>query len=84
MASAVSLCCPGRYSLAVITLAKTLNIPLTDLQVACCMVCADCYEIALELERYFPRINWSAAETIGFDQWSPLVYLAQQLYACAL
>jgi len=67
-----------------VNLCKELHIGANDLVLECGIIRKDSYDFALELERYFPAIRWSADEGKDLDPWSPFVYLAQQLYACAL
>jgi hypothetical protein len=65
-------------------LCRELQIPRVDLHLQCAMLCDTCFEQAPELERYFPKIKWSVGTPVEGDQWAPVVYLLQQLYACAL
>jgi hypothetical protein len=65
-------------------LCRELGIPRIDLQIQCTMICDTCFDIATELERFFPRTKWSLAPGSASDPWSPVIYLLQQLYACAL
>ena len=48
------------------------------------MLCEDSYELGKELERYFPKVKWSTGNGNDTDHWAPVLYLLQQLYACAL
>lgn len=69
----------------VASLCRELSIPRVDLTIECTTLCDDCYDLGPELERYFPKIRWSVGSGgDGPDAWAPVVYLAQQLYACAL
>jgi hypothetical protein len=66
-------------------LCRELRIPLVDLQILCTCVNTDQYGIGPELEQYFPKIKWSAGSVMNeAGDWAPVVYLLQQLYACAL
>lgn len=66
-------------------LCKELRIPLVDLQIVSTCVDKDQYGIGPELEQYFPKIRWSAGSVMSeAGDWSPVVYLLQQLYACVL
>lgn len=68
----------------VVQLCGELQIPYTDLHLQCAMICDACYDLAPELERYFPKIKWSATTAAEGGKWAPSIYLLQQLYACAL
>ena len=65
-------------------LCRELHIPRIDLQVECTLLCEECFELVPELERFFPKIKWSTSESSDKGQWAPVMYLLQQLYACAL
>jgi hypothetical protein len=65
-------------------LCRELAIPRIDLNIQCTMLCDTCFDIATELEQFFPKMKWSLALDSINDPWSPVVYLLQQLYACAL
>lgn len=68
----------------VANLCLELQIPRIDLRVECTMLCPDCYELGPELERFFPKISWATNDVADEEAWAPVVFLAQQLYACAL
>ncbi len=63
---------------------RELHIPRIDLQIQLTMLCDSCYGIGVELERYFPKIKWSLSLAREEGPWAPVLYLLQQLYACAL
>lgn len=65
-------------------LCRELQIQRTDLRVQVSMISPDLFEIGPELERYYPRIRWNSGLTGTKETWSPVLYLLQQLYACAL
>jgi hypothetical protein len=65
-------------------LCRELAIPKIDLHVECTMLCESSYELGVELERFFPKIKWSASGGNDKGPWAPVLYLLQQLYACAL
>jgi hypothetical protein len=65
-------------------LCRELQIPRVDLNIQCTMLCDSSFELVSELERYFPKIKWSVGTPTEGDHWAPVVYLLQQLYACAL
>lgn len=65
-------------------LCREWHIPRIDLQIECTMLCEDCDDIALELERYFPKIKWTTATAQSEMANEHLVLLAQRLYTCAL
>jgi hypothetical protein len=65
-------------------LCRELHVPRIDLNIQATMLCDSCYGLTAELEQYFPRIKWSVSAPAEGGDWSPVVYLLQQLYACAL
>lgn len=65
-------------------LCRELHIPRIDLNIQLTMLCDACYELAADLEQYFPKIRWSVNTHAEGGDWAPAVYLLQQLYACAL
>ncbi|MEO6831709.1 MAG: DUF3822 family protein, partial [Chitinophagaceae bacterium] len=65
-------------------LCREMHIPRIDLQIECAMLCEDCDDVALELERYFPKIKWTNAHALSEIANEHLVFLALRLYACAL
>jgi hypothetical protein len=65
-------------------LCRELHIPRIDLNLQCTAVCDTCHDLLPELERYFPKIKWSVVTPPEEGDWAPVIYLLQQLYACAL
>jgi hypothetical protein len=65
-------------------LCRELHIPRIDLRLECTMLCDDCYELGRELECFFPKIKWATSGSSDKGHWAPVIYLLQQLYACAL
>jgi len=65
-------------------LCREMNIRHVDLRVECTMLCEDSYELGVELERYFQKIKWAGGNGSDKGPWAPVLYLLQQLYACAL
>lgn len=62
---------------------RDIQILRVDLQIRLTTLCDSCYDIGPELECYFPKIKWSAS-SVASGNWTPAIYLLQQLYACAL
>jgi hypothetical protein len=65
-------------------LCRELHIPRIDLNIQFAALSDDHYHQAAELERYFPKIRWSVNAPGDGGDWAPVIYLLQQLYACAL
>ncbi len=63
---------------------RELHIPRVDLQVECCLLSEERYDLAPELERFFPKIRWTTGAPGEEGHWAPVLYLLKQLYACAL
>lgn len=63
---------------------RELQIQRTDLRLQVSMMSSDLFEIGPELERYYPRIRWNSGLSATQEHWAPVLYLLQQLYACAL
>lgn len=65
-------------------LCRELHIPRIDLNLQATVICDSCFGLLPELERYFPKIRWSASGPTDASDWVPVCYLLQQLYVCAL
>ncbi len=66
------------------TLCREQQIQPVDLKLEATTLTDEDYDMMLELETFFPKIQWSGSETGRQGHWSPVIFLAQQLYQCAL
>jgi hypothetical protein len=65
-------------------LCRELHIPRIDLELELTMASDASFDLATELERYFPKIKWTRNAAADDGAWAPALFLLQQLYACAL
>lgn len=68
----------------VLGICHELHIPRVDVQMELTMASDAHFEMATELERYFPKIKWTRAAGAEDGAWAPALFLLQQLFVCAL
>ncbi|XZF13850.1 DUF3822 family protein [Chitinophagaceae bacterium MMS25-I14] len=63
---------------------KQYNIKLVDLNLQCAATETSCMAIIQELATFFPHLRYDHVVTDAADKdWAPVIYLVQQLNACA-
>ena len=62
---------------------REFNLDLASTDVECCMMCENCEDLGLELERYFPKFRWTRALNAARAN-EHLVFFAERLFSCVL